>query len=168
MNDKLEKSSRQYLTFKLAQETYALDIDKVREILDWSRPTRVPRCPDFMRGVINVRGGVVAVIDLPVKFGMNMTEKSIDTCIIITEITQGDDTVVLGVLADSVQEVIDLPPETIEPAPKIGTHLDTECILGIGKRDDNFIIILDINRIFSQEELSIVTQETSQECALGA
>ncbi len=168
MSEKSDNSSRQYLTFTLAEETYALDIDKVREILDWTPVTRVPRCPDFMRGVINVRGGVVPVIDLRVKFGMEPSAKTVDSCIVITEISQGEESIVLGALADSVQEVIDLEPDAIEPAPKIGTRLDTDFIHGMGKRDDEFIIILDIDRVFSSEELTVVTEGKPQDQAVVA
>jgi purine-binding chemotaxis protein CheW len=147
----------QYLTFKLAEEVYALDIGKVREVLDFTTVTKVPRTPDFMRGVINLRGSVVPVVDLRLKFGMSGTEKTVNTCVIITEVTVDNDTTILGCLADSVQEVLDLTPEEISAAPKIGTKLRTEFIKGMGKRDDRFIIILDIDRVFSVEELSIVS-----------
>jgi len=159
LSDRSPNGSRQYLTFTLAEETYALDIDKVREILDWTPVTRVPRCPDFMRGVINVRGGVVPVIDLRVKFGMEASSKTVDSCIVITDVSLGDESIVLGALADSVQEVIDLDSDAIEPAPRIGARLDTDFIHGMGKREDEFIIILDIDRVFSSEELSVVAEE---------
>ena len=147
----------QYLTFKLAAEGYALDIGKGREGLDFTTVTKVPRTPDFMRGVINLRGSVVPVVDLRLKFGLAATERTVNTCVIITEVTVDNDTTVLGCLADSVQEVLDLAPEEISAAPKIGTKLRTEFIKGMGKRDDRFIIILDIDKVFSVEELSIVS-----------
>ena len=146
----------QFLTFKLADEVYALDIGKVREVLDFTTVTRVPRTPDFMRGVINLRGSVVPVVDLRLKFGMTATEKTANTCVIITEVAVDGDTMVLGALADSVQEVLDLEPEQISAPPKIGTKLRTEFIRGMGKRDDRFIIILDIDKVFSLEELALV------------
>jgi purine-binding chemotaxis protein CheW len=159
--------STQYLTFKLADEVFALDISKVREVLDFTAITRVPRTPEFMRGVINLRGNVVPVVDMRVKFGMTKTEKTVNTCIIIVEISLDEDTTVLGALADSVQEVIDLEPSQIEPAPKIGTRLRTEFIRGMGKRDDHFIIILDIDKVFSVDELSLVQDAGQQEKASG-
>ncbi len=143
----------QYLTFKLATEVFALDITKVREVLDFTALTKVPRTPDFMRGVINLRGSVVPVVDMRLKFNMSRTEQTVNTCIIIAEISLDGDKLVLGALADSVQEVIELEPGQIEPAPRIGTRLNTEFIKGMGKRDDQFIIILEIDRIFSTEEL---------------
>jgi purine-binding chemotaxis protein CheW len=149
----------QFLTFKLGDEVFALDISKVREVLDFTTVTKVPRTPEFMRGVINLRGSVVPVVDLRLKFGMTRTESSVNTCIIITEVTVDNDTTVLGALADSVQEVLDLEPGSIAPAPKIGTKLRTEFIKGMGRRDDRFIIILDIDKVFSSDELSLVKQE---------
>ena len=153
--------TRQYLTFKLEDELYALSISQVREVLDFTKITKVPRTPEFMRGVINLRGNVVPVVDMRLKFGMPKAENTVDTCVIIVEIIVDDESTVLGALADSVEEVIELEPEQIEPAPKIGTRLNTEFIKGMGKRDDDFIIILDINKVFSTDELAIV-QESSE------
>jgi purine-binding chemotaxis protein CheW len=147
----------QVLTFKLGGEVYALDIAKVREVLDFTTATKVPRTPDFMRGVINLRGSVVPVVDLRLKFGMSATEKTVNTCVIITEVTVDGDAVVLGCLADSVQEVLNLEPGSISPAPKIGTALQTQFIAGMGQRDERFIIILDIDKIFSADELAAVS-----------
>ncbi len=146
----------QYLTFKLDEETFALDVAKVREILDFTDITKVPRTPDFMRGVINLRGSVVPVIDMRLKFGMSRTEKTVNTCIVVTEVTTEGETTVLGALADSVQEVIDLEPEQIEPAPKIGTKLNTDFIRGMGKHNEGFIMILDIDKVFSSDEITVV------------
>ncbi len=149
-------NTSQYLTFKLGEEIYALDISQVREVLDFTAITKVPKTPEFMRGVINLRGSVVPVIDLRLKFGMSPTEKTVNTCIIIVEINYESETAVLGALADSVQEVVELEPGQIEPPPKLGTHLRTEFIKGMGKREEQFVIILDINMVFSADELSLV------------
>ena len=146
----------QYLTYKLGAEVFALDISKVREVLDFTTVTKVPRTPEFMRGVINLRGSVVPVVDLRLKFGMSATEKTVNTCVIIVEVTVDGETTVLGALADSVQEVIDLGQGQIEPAPRIGTKLNTDFIKGMGKQDERFIIILDIDKVFSVDELSLV------------
>jgi purine-binding chemotaxis protein CheW len=146
----------QYLTFKLEDEVFALDISKVREVLDFTTVTKVPRTPEFMRGVINLRGSVVPVVDLRLKFGMSRTEQTVNTCIIITEVRVDGETTVLGALADSVQEVMDLEPGQIEAAPKIGTRLNTEFILGMGKKDNTFVILLDIDKVFSTDELALV------------
>ena len=159
----------QYLTFKLDEEIFALDIAKVREVLDYTTVTKVPRTPEFMRGVINLRGSVVPVVDMRLKFGMTKTDKTVNTCIIIVEITLVGETVVLGALADAVHEVIELEPEQIEPAPKIGTRLKTDFIRGMGRRNDAFIIILDIDKVFSSDELSLVeTAGTSLSAEVSA
>lgn len=146
--------SRQYLTFSLDDEIFAVDVAKVREILEFSTITKVPQTPDFMRGVINLRGSVVPVIDMRLKFGMAETERTVNTCIIVVEIASGDETIVLGMLADSVQEVFEMEPGNIEPAPRIGMKLDTSFIMGMGKHEEQFIIILDIDQVFSGNELS--------------
>jgi purine-binding chemotaxis protein CheW len=153
----------QYLTFKLDDETFALTIGKVREVLDFTSVTRVPQTPEYMRGVINLRGSVVPVMDLNLKFGMAQTEQTVNTCIIIVEIAMDGETTILGALADSVQEVLELEPEQIEPPPKIGTKLRTEFIKGMGKHNDEFIIILDIDRVFSADEIAAVTGMNNKE-----
>ncbi|HIJ76219.1 MAG TPA: chemotaxis protein CheW [Deltaproteobacteria bacterium] len=145
----------QYLTFKLEDEVFALDIAKVREVLDFTLIAKVPQTPDFMLGVINLRGTVVPVVDMRLKFGMTRTETTVNTCIIIVEIEVDGENTVLGALVDSVQEVMDLDPDQIEPAPRIGTRLNTKFIKGMGKRDNHFIIILDIDKIFSSDELAM-------------
>lgn len=152
----------QYLTFKLQDEVFGLAIGKVREVLDFTTVTKVPRTPDYMRGVINLRGSVVPVVDLHLKFGLEETEKTVNTCIIIVEINMEGEITVLGALADSVQEVVELEPEQIEPAPKIGTKLNTEFIKGMGKRDEEFIILLDIDKVFSNDEISQVQRVEAQ------
>lgn len=146
----------QHLTFKLDAEIFALDISKVREVLEYTKVTKVPQTPDFMRGVINLRGSVVPVVDLRLKFGMTETEKTVNTCIIIVEVDVDGEKTVLGALADSVQEVLELEPSEIEPAPRIGMRLNTEFIKGMGKHNNEFIIILDIDRVFSADELAVV------------
>jgi len=152
----------QYLTFELDQETFALDVAKVREILDSPTVTKVPQTPEYMRGVINLRGSVVPVIDLRLKFGMAETEQTVNTCIIVVEIELEGELIILGALADSVQEVIDLEPEQIEPAPRIGTKLNTDFIKGMGKHNEQFIMILDIDKVFSATDLAAVAGEDDQ------
>jgi purine-binding chemotaxis protein CheW len=157
----------QYLTFKLAEEIFAVDVAKVREILDYTPATKVPGTPEFMRGVINVRGNVVPVVDMRLKFGLSETEKNVDTCIIVMEIEFDEDKTVLGALADSVQEVFELEPNQIEPPPRLGTRWKTEFIKGIGKRNSELIIILDIDRVFSSFDL-VSMQETMSTSLQGA
>ncbi len=146
----------QYLTFKLEDEVYATDIVQVREVLEYSRVTKVPRTPDYMRGVINLRGRVVPVLDLKLRFGMSRTEQTVNTCVIIVEVNVDGDSMVIGALADSVQEVVEIDSSVIEPPPRIGTRLNTDFIRGMGKRDEQFVIILDIDKVFSSENLDAV------------
>jgi len=148
--------TRQYLTFKLADEVFAIEVSKVREVLDFTTITKIPRTPDFMTGVINLRGNVVPVVDLRLCFEMSKTEKTVNTCIVVMEMLIEGESTVIGALADSVEEVIDLEPEQIQPAPRMGTQIRTEFIKGMGRRDAQFIMILDIDRVFSVEELSAV------------
>jgi purine-binding chemotaxis protein CheW len=150
---------RPYLTFTLEEELFAVDVAKVREVLDYTVITKIPRTPEYMRGVINLRGSVVPVIDLRLKFGMSKTENRIDTCVIVLEIQLENETIILGALADSVEEVFELEPDQIDPAPKFGTKFKTDFLRGMGKRDEKFIMLLDIDKIFSAEEL-ILVQET--------
>lgn len=153
----------QYLTFRLDEEVFALDIAKVREVLDFTKIAKVPQTPEFMRGVINLRGSVVPVVDLRLKFGMSQTERTVHTCIIIAEVALEGESTVLGALADSVQEVIELEPEQIAPAPRIGMRLKTEFLKGMGKRDEQFLMILDLDKVFSTDEMAAV-----QEMKLGS
>jgi len=148
--------TRQYLTFKLSDEVFAIEVAKVREVLEFTTITKIPRTPDFMSGVINLRGNVVPVVDLRLCFEMSRTDKTVNTCIVVVEVNLEGESTVIGALADSVEEVIDLEPEQIQPAPRIGTQIRTEFIQGMGKRDTQFIMILDIDRVFSAEELAAV------------
>ncbi len=148
--------ARQYLTFRLDDEVFALDVGQVREILDFSTITKIPQTPDFMRGVINLRGSVVPVVDMRLKFGMGCTEKTVNTCIVVVEVQFEGESTIIGALVDAVQEVFELEPSQIEPAPKIGTRLRTEFLKGMGKQDNRFIMILDIDKVFTMEELSVV------------
>lgn len=146
-------ASTQYLTFKLGEEVFALDVAEVREILDFTTLTKVPRTPSYMRGVINLRGSVVPVMDLRLKLGMSSTVQTVNSCIIVVELTIEGQPIVIGVLADAVQEVIDLEPDQIEPAPRIGTKLDMEFILGMGKHNGIFMMILDIDKVFDTRDV---------------
>jgi purine-binding chemotaxis protein CheW len=145
----------QYLTFKLDREVFAVDVAKVREILDFTPATKVPATPDFMRGIINVRGNVVPVVDMRLKFGMSATEKTVDTCIVIMEMASEEDITVFGALVDSVQEVFELEASLIEPPPKMGTGYRIDFIKGIGKHNDELIMILDIDRVLSTDEAAL-------------
>ncbi len=150
---------QQYLTFKLGEEMFALDVSQVREILDVTNITKVPRAPEFMRGVINVRGSVVPVVDLRLKFGLAATIRTLDTRIVVMEIALAGEVCVIGALADAVHNVMDLEAGQIEATPKFGAKWNSAFIKGIGKHDDQFIIILDVDRIFSNDELAMVQTE---------
>ena len=150
------KENNQYLTFKLDKETFALEINQVREVLDYTHITNVPRTPDFLCGVLNLRGNVVPVIDLRLSLGMSPSTQSDDTCIVIVEVDIEGDRLQMGALADSVQEVVEINPGEIGPAPKLGIKLNTEFIKGMGRSGDNFIIILDINQVLSEKQLETV------------
>ena len=156
MSGKEITETRQYLTFKLGNEVFGIDVAKVREVLDFTTITEIPRTPDFMSGVINLRGSVVPVVDLRLCFQMSKTVRTRNTCIVVVEVQLEGEATVIGALADSVEEVIDLEPDQIQPAPKIGTQIRTDFIKGMGKREAQFIMILDIDRVFSAEELSAV------------
>lgn len=153
--------SAQYLTFTLAEEVYAVNVTQVQEVLEYVPITKVPRTPNFMRGVINVRGSVVPVLDLRLKFDMEQTQQTVDTCIVVMEIAVEGESQTIGALADSVQEVVSISPESIEPSPKIGTQIRADFIKGMGKQDDHFVMILDIDRVFSSEELVIAQEATN-------
>ncbi len=156
MSDAMQNEANQYLTFTLDGELYAVGVYSVKEVLEYTSVTKVPRTLEFMKGVINLRGAVVPVIDLRSKFGMPEIEKTIATSIIVIEVSVAGEMVVLGMIADSVQEVINLDPGDIEPPPRIGTKVDTQFIQGIGKQDDRFIIVLAIDRVFSDAEIADV------------
>lgn len=156
--------TRQYLTFKLMDEVFAVDVEKVREILEFTSITKVPQTPEYMRGVINLRGSVVPVMDMRLKFGLPESEKTVNACIIVVEVSYEDGIVIIGALADSVQEVFELEPEQIEPPPHIGAKISPNIILGMGKSDGQFIMILDIDKIFNCDELNL-TEEMIMDAA---
>lgn len=151
----------EYLTFKLDGDNFAVDVLKTREIVDLRAVTKVPQCPEFMLGVINLRGSVVPVIDLRLKFGMEKAEASQTTCIVVMDVLLNEESLIVGAMVDSVEEVLELDDTQIEPAPRIGTRLNSEFIRGMGKQDDQFLIILDIDRVFSTDEISVVQQVSS-------
>jgi purine-binding chemotaxis protein CheW len=153
--------TNKYLSFKLDNEIYAFDISQVREVLDYTEITKVPKMPAFVKGIINLRGGVVPVVDLRIKFDLPSSENTVNRCIIIMDITIDNEKTLIGALADSVQEVMTIEPDFIEPPPKIGTRLNTEFIRGMGKKNDKFIIIIDIDKVFSRGE-SYMLQETGE------
>ncbi|RJX35971.1 MAG: purine-binding chemotaxis protein CheW [Desulfurivibrio sp.] len=152
-----------YLTFKIDEEYFTVNVHSVREILEYSKITKMPDAPPFMRGIINVRGSVIPVIDLRLKFGMEETIPKSSTRIIVMEIAREGKTLVIGSLADSVKEVIEIAPEQIEPPPEMGTRWKKDYILGVGKYQDEFIMLLDIKKLFSIDELTRINQPCTDE-----
>ncbi len=136
-----------YLTFLLAGEEHGLEILKVREIIGIMDITKVPQTPDFVKGVINLRGKVIPVIDLRCKFGLAETEYDDQTCVIVVDVGM-----LMGIIVDTVQEVHDIPGNSIEPAPALGASVDTSFILGMGKVNDDVKILLDIDKVLTSEE----------------
>jgi purine-binding chemotaxis protein CheW len=143
----------QFLGFSLGQEYFAFEIGSVREVLTYTSVTGVPQTPEFMSGVINLRGNVVPVVDLRLLFGLEKGEETVDTCIIIVEVEFEDEVIEIGATADAVREVFNLKEEDIEPAPKIGKHLNTDFIKGMGRKDGEFTLILDLKEVFSAKIL---------------
>ena len=156
MQPKQLLETNQYLTFNLNDEIFALNISQVREVLEVDTINKVPKMPSFMCGVINLRGNVVPVVDMSLKFGMPEIEKTVNTCIIIIEISIEKENVMLGAMVDSVKEVMTIDEESIEPPPKIGASLNTDFIRGMGKHNEEFIILLNLNKVFSPSELSLI------------
>lgn len=142
-----------YLTFALAHEEYGLGILKVREIIGYVDVTAVPQTPHYVKGVINLRGQVIPVIDLRAKFGMETAEVTEQTCIIVVEIAGGSRTFNTGIIVDHVQEVLDIPGPDIEEAPQFGAAVNTDFILGMGKVGDSVKILLDIDRVLAGDGL---------------
>ncbi len=145
-----------YLTFTLADEEYGIGILKVKEIIGMMAITSVPRTPDFVKGVINLRGKVIPVIDLRLKFGMASIPYTDRTCIIVVEIDSDDMTIQIGIVVDAVSEVLNIKEEEIENAPSFGTSLSTDYILGMAKIDKGVKILLDIDRVLSAKEIQLL------------
>jgi purine-binding chemotaxis protein CheW len=158
----LDKEGK-YLTFALANEEYGLEILKVREIIGYMDITSVPQTPGHVKGVINLRGQVIPVIDLRAKFGMETTEVTEETCIIVVETTQDNRNFSTGIVVDHVQEVLDITGENIEEAPQFGSSVNTDFILGIGKVDTAIKILLDIDKVLSGTDFSHFAVEANNE-----
>ena len=145
----------QYITFKLGNELFAIAVSQVREVLEVPQVTRVPTAPAYMRGVVNVRGQATPVVDLRLKFGLPPVADTLNTRIIVMELELDGEATVLGGVADSVHEVIELEPGNINPPPRIAMRWRTDFIQGMGRRGEDFLIILDVNAVFSSEEIAL-------------
>jgi purine-binding chemotaxis protein CheW len=154
-----ELGENQYLTFVLDEELYAVPVGKVREVLEYIKPSKLPRTADYMKGIINVRDTGIPVVDLRTKFGMNEIPVTRESAILVLEIRDTDGRQnVIGALADEVHEVIEIKDEDLESAPRFGTKIDTGFIHSVGKRDGQFVIVLDIDRAFNDEETEVLTE----------
>ena len=151
---KKEVTEGKFLTFALGTEEYGIEILKVREIIGLMDITTVPQTPDYMKGVINLRGKVIPVIDLRLKFSMLEDEHTQETCVIVVEVNNAQ----IGIIVDSVSEVLDIKSTEIEDAPSFGQGIDTDFIMGLGKTKEKIIILLDIEEVLSSEELEMVKQ----------
>ncbi len=152
------ENTNQYLTFTVHGEEYAITVTHIREVLEVPKLTVIPRMPDFMRGIINLRGSVVPVLDLSSKFGLGETEFNPGTAIIVTEIPsgEGDELLNIGLLADTVHKVIGIEATQIEPPPRIGLAINTAFIQGMGRVDDAFVVILNVQKLLTTDELTSV------------
>lgn len=157
--------AQQYLTFTLSGESYAISIQSIKEIIQHGDLTEVPRMPEFIRGVINLRGAVVPVIDLSSRFGKAPTVVGRRNCIIITEVEVGTETQSVGVMVDAVNAVLEIPASEIEPAPKFGATIHTDFIAGMGKIDGKFVIILNVQYVLSMDDMAALVAVRSHATA---
>jgi len=164
MSDAYEK----YLTFTLDDDLFALDIASVREVQDMTDITRIPQAAEHMRGVVNLRGSAVPVLDIKRKFGMQATQQTINTRIVIMEFKRGGKELLVGGLADSVKEVIEIGAKDMEPPPKMGATVHADYIKGVAKKDKRFILVLDLNQVFDAKELLDLQQEAGAKDAATA
>lgn len=152
-NRDTEQNVQQYLTFMIGGEEYAISLLKVKEIIEYDTVTQIPKTPEWIRGVINLRGSVVPVIDLAVKFRLAPSVAGKMTCIVITEVQSGDESAVMGIMADSVRQVIDLRPQDVEEPPTFGTRVKVDYLLGMARSGKKFCLLLDTEKVLSTDEL---------------
>ena len=150
------ESGQRYLTFRLAEATYGIGILKVQEIIGLLRVTPVPGTPAFVRGVINLRGRVIPVVDLRTRFGMPVTPDTDRTCIVITQVEGRRGQATMGVIVEDVAEVVDLPADRLEDVPEFGIGVRTDFLTGVGRHGDEVVLLLDIDAVLSQEEAELV------------
>jgi purine-binding chemotaxis protein CheW len=162
----MTSESNQYLTFKLGDELFAIQVANVREILEIPHITRVPTAPDYMRGVVNVRGKAIPVADLRLKFGLPPTSESVNTRIVVMDVCIDGEATVIGGIADSVHEVIELENDQISPPPRIALRWRSELIRGMGRRGNDFIIVLDIQSVFALDDLTAAGAAADEGLAL--
>lgn len=161
MNSETKKLNS-YLTFKLGEELFAANVGKVLNILELTKITEVPKAPEYLKGVINLRGTVLPVIDTKIKFSMGATEFMANTCILVLDIEIENESIQVGALVDSVQEVLEFDDPQIQPPPSIGSKYKSEFIKGMVKYNEDFIMILDMDLVFSTDELTLLKENTSE------
>lgn len=157
MQETTANISKRYLTLTLGSESFAINIDVVREILDYTNITRIPQAPAFMLGVVNVRGVAVPVVDLAQRLGLGAVQRTINTRIVIIEVTHDAVTTAMGALADSVREVLELDDGSIAPPPQMGATGGGECLRGVGSHEGRFILILNIDKVFGTDDIYDMT-----------
>jgi len=161
------ENQQQYLTFMLGGEIFAIGILNIKEIIEYGSLTTVPMMPDFIRGVINLRGAVVPVIDLSVRFGRTSPEVTRRTCIVIIEVETEGEKQDIGVTVDTVNEVLEIPAADIEPPPAFGAKVRADFINGMGKVNDKFVIILNADNVLSVDEMAMLSQAGGNAAAIG-
>ena len=157
--------SQQYQKFALIEQTFAVSVERVREIIEYANLTTVPMAPDYVKGVLNLRGSVVPVIDLAVRFGRGESSIHRRSCIVIVEVERKGVQQELGVVVDAVSEVLEIPASEIEPPPTFGARIRTDFIAGMGKLNDGFVILLNVDRILADDELSQLAELSDREQA---
>jgi purine-binding chemotaxis protein CheW len=165
MDENRQERTQQLLTFMLGAEIYAIEVIHIKEVLVVPKITRVPRMPEYLNGVINLRGNVIPVLDLRLKFGIGATEITESTSIIVTEMPSffhdgEDDILTIGIFSDGVEQVIEMPEDSIGVPPQIGTTINTDFITGVGKYRDNFVIILNLAKLLSEQELMVSCEQS--------
>jgi len=163
MNEEIITKTNSYLSFNLGEEEFATHVSKVLNILEMVKITEVPKAPEYMKGVINLRGSVLPVVDTRIKFGMTSTEYTNNTCIVVMEVEMDHDIVQVGALVDSVQAVLEIEDTQIQPPPSIGSKYKSEFIYGMVKLDERFIMLLDMEKVFSTEEIISIKEKTKEE-----
>lgn len=162
MKEKKEESNS-YLTFKLGDEVFGAHVSQVLNILEMTKITGVPKAPDYMKGVINLRGMVLPVIDTRIKFGLPETDYTNNTCIVVMDLELDGDTVHIGSIVDEVVSVIEIEEDQIEPPPSLGNQYRSEFIYGMAKEDEEFIMLLDMQKVLSSKEIADLADQTKQE-----
>lgn len=153
IDEQISSGAREYLTFRLDQEEYGIDILKVQEIRGYEPPTRVANAPDFLKGVVNLRGTIVPIVDMRLKFNCDKAEYNAFTVVIILNLRSR----IVGIVVDSVSDVMELPPESIKPAPDIDSVIDSGSVVGLGSLGDRMLILIDIERLMSAPDMGLVS-----------